>query len=131
MTEKDHWPHFKEIDWDCPDFNQFNLDTRDFHCGYRKDNGHKDFETLKKYGKRFFFTKEEVLEMIEDVYERSNGKSGHSYINLTGTDFGSKYGTWRMKYIRMYRTDIGWIVCDSDFTALTRTEFNRINPENK
>ena len=49
MEEHNAWVFFKKIDWHDPKFNRFNVDTRDFHCGYTFNaETHTDIATLEK-----------------------------------------------------------------------------------
>lgn len=73
MKEQDEWVFFKDIDFECPNFNRFNIDTRDFHCGYTlSDKSHKDILTLRKGN--FFLTLEELQETLDRFFEESGGK---------------------------------------------------------
>ena len=47
------WVPHNEIDWLDSRYNQFNIDTRDFHVIGGVGEQHKDWETIKKYP-RFF-----------------------------------------------------------------------------
>lgn len=114
MVEQDEWVFFKEIDFECPNFNRFNIDTRDFHCGYIfEDSSHKDINTLK--GKNFFHTLEELKETLERFYEESGGKDDWRFFSL------ESYGkSWELKYLRIFREEDGYIICDLDNKALNK-----------
>lgn len=115
MKEQNEWVFFRDIDWDDVENNVFSIDTRDFHCGYRfEDKEHESLETLKKYKDRFFFTKEELVSLIERYYNESGGECKWRFFNLKGIE------NWSMKYIRIWRTKFGFIVCNSDNYALNK-----------
>lgn len=119
MKHQDEWVFFREIDWDCPNNNVFWIDTRDFHCGYNfKEKPHKDFDKLKKH-EHFFHTKQELVDLIERYFKESGGRQKWRFFNLKGVD------NWNMKYIRIARTELGYIVCDSDWRALTKDFLSR------
>jgi hypothetical protein len=119
MEHKDEWVFFQEIDWDCPNNNVFWIDTRDFHCGYNfKEKPHKNFDKLKKH-EYFFHTKQELVDLIERYFTESGGQQEWRFFNLKGVD------NWNMKYIRIARTELGYIVCDSDWRALTKDFLSR------
>jgi len=64
MKEKDEWVHYLEIEWDDKENNRFNVDTRDFHVGYRlEETRHKDIDIIKKYPDFF----EKVFNQSPDV----------------------------------------------------------------
>ena len=119
MEHQNEWVFFRDIDWNCPNNNVFWIDTRDFHCGYNfKEKPHKNFDKLKK-NEHFFHTKQELVDLIERYFTESGGQQEWRFFNLEGVD------NWNMKYIRIARTELGFIVCDSDWRALTKDFLSR------
>ena len=124
MEEKNEWVFFEEIDWDCPNNNQFNVDTRDFHVGYKWSEPHKDFNTLKKYP-HFFLSLTELKDLLKHYYDESGGSKDWRYFSLVDYDNG-----WSLKYLRIYRTEIGFVVCNSDKVAIKKSIlYSKINQE--
>jgi len=114
MEQQKEWVFFRAIDFNCPNSNAFSIDTRDFHCvDSLKENPHEDFETLKKYP-HFFHTHEELVDLLERYFVDSGGEQEWRFFNLKGID------NWNMKYIRIERTELGFIVCDSWWKALNK-----------
>jgi hypothetical protein len=115
MEEKNEWVFFRDIDWECPKNNRFNVDTRDFHCGYFwSEEKHPDFETINKYP-HFFHTKEELINLLERYFKESGGKCEWRFFSL------DTYGdTWLLKYLRIFRTELGYVICDSNNHALKK-----------
>jgi hypothetical protein len=114
MKEENEWVFYKDIEWDDPKFNVFSIDTRDFHCGYRlEENPHKDIDTLKKYPE-FFHTEDELKALINRYYDESGGNAKWRFFYLEGVD------NWGMKYIRIWKTELGFVVCNSDNRALKK-----------
>jgi hypothetical protein len=120
MVEKDEWIPYKELELDCPNNNRFNVDTRDFHAGYLwDDKPHPDINKLKKYN-RFFYTKEEVMSILDRLYLESGGEKGWRFLSLS--DYGKH---WELKYIRIFRiSDNEFLICDSDYRALNNDIIN-------
>lgn len=119
MTDKDEWIPFQELEWDDPKYNVFSIDTRDFHACYRwEEKPRKDLSTLKKYPD-FFHTEEEVKALIERYYNESGGQKKWRMFALKGIE------NWGFKYIRIWRTELGFIVCDSENRAFRKTELAR------
>jgi len=114
MQEKSEWIHYQDIEWNDPKFNVFSIDTRDFHCGYRfeKDH-HKDISTLRKYPD-FFHTEQEIKDLIDRYFNESGGKASWRMFSLTTMQ------NWKMKYIRIWRTELGFIVCNCDNRAMKK-----------
>ena len=118
MEQQTEWVFFKDIDFNCPKKNRFNIDTRDFHCGCRFDEKqHPDFETLSKYNK-FFFTENELKSELERLYIESGGKGEWRMMDLESND--NRVTNWNLKYIRVHRTDKGFLVCNSDEKAIPK-----------
>jgi hypothetical protein len=122
MEEKEDWVFYKDIDWDCKNFNRFNVDTRDFHCGYNKqDENHKDIKTisLDKNKPKFFHTKDELTKLLDRLFEESGGAGEWRMIQLKSKD--SRVLNWRMKYIRIHRIDVDtFIICNSNGDVLNK-----------
>ncbi len=125
MEPKEEWVFFREIDWLCSKNNRFNVDTRDFHCGYFWDEeDHKDITTLKNYP-HFFYTLEELQAILERLFEESGGAVGWRFLSLDTYPQG-----WDLKYLRIYRTELGFIICDEDKKALKKEIFEgKINKD--
>jgi hypothetical protein len=116
MEPKDQWVFFRDIDWLCPKNNRFNVDTRDFHCGYFMDHvNHSDWETIKNYP-HFFFTKDELVTLLERYFTESGGEAEWRYFSLEDYREG-----WDLKYLRIYRTELGFVVCNSEHRALKKS----------
>ena len=123
MEEQDYWKPFAEVDFSDEKILQYHIDTRDFHCNCFEEKADKApcLSTLKKYGDRFFFTAEEVKGMVSRYYEESGGEKDWRLLALEG-DSSDDY--WRMKYIRIFRTEFGLVVCDIRFIAIRREVLN-------
>jgi hypothetical protein len=119
MEEKDEWVFFKDIDWNCPKNNRFNVDTRDFHCGYNftKDK-HVDYYKLCNYVERFFYTEDELKSIIERLYTESGGERKWRLLDLD-SDHNTVCG-WALKYLRVWRTEKGFIICNTDNKAIPK-----------
>jgi hypothetical protein len=122
MEEKDEWVFFKDIDWNCPKNNRFNIDTRDFHSGYNfNENLHKDWSVISKYP-RFFFTEEELKSELERLYTESGGKGKWRMLDLVAND--KRTSNWMLKYLRIWRTEKGFLVCNSENIAIPKDVLN-------
>ena len=115
MKEKNKWIPYRELELQDEENNMFSIDTRDFHAGYTLKEKHPDWSTIKKYQKRFFHTEEEIRKLLDRYYEESGGEREWRFLSLKG--FGED---WRMKYLRIWRTELGFIVCDSYYKAISK-----------
>jgi hypothetical protein len=116
MKEKADWIPYQELDFLDPENNVFNIDTRDFHAGYRFENNRHDIDTIKKYPD-FFHTKEEIIELLNRYFIESGGECEWRMFSLDGN--------WNLKYIRIWRTELGFIVCDYRNKALRKSYLNQ------
>lgn len=125
MKDENEWVKFQEIEWNDPKYNVFSIDTRDFCVGYRYEKkNHQDLETLKKYPQRFFHTEEEIKILIQRYFEESGGEGEWRFFSL------EKLDNWRMKYIRIWRSEEGFVVCNSDNKALSKSLLsNKVSQE--
>lgn len=114
MEEQEQWVHYTKIDWNDEKFNFFSIDTRDFHCGYN-NAVHKNLSTLKNTITIFFHTEQEVKDLLNRLFKESGGDGEWRMIDLQTVK------NWRLKYIRIYRTEFGFLVCDSYSYALRKS----------
>ncbi len=118
---EDNWKPFKEIDFADTSIMQYHIDTRDFCCIINRNKSDKDidFAKIKKYPENFFHSAEEVVETITRLYNDAGGEAKWRFLSLDGK--GDKISSnWQMKYIRIYRTEQGLVVCNSNQYALSK-----------
>jgi hypothetical protein len=123
MKEQPQWVKFTDIDWNDPNNNRFNIDTRDFHCGYLfKNETRADLPILMKYKSRFTFTTQELKDTINKLYIDSGGEGEWRLLNLKSNDSRVRY--WNLKYLRIERiTDDKFIICNSEHKAIPKQFF--------
>lgn len=128
MEQQNEWGFFQDIDWNCEKNNRFNVDTRDFHVGYNfNSEHHKDWSTISKYN-HFFFTEIELKDLLNRLYEDSGGKGEWRMMDLVAND--KRVQNWRLKYLRIFRTEKGFLVCNSDYQALSKSLLeSKVNQE--
>lgn len=105
------WIPFQQVNFD--EIAVCHIDTRDFHCNTLTEHSDKipSIHKLKNYPERFFFTKEEVIETVNDLFVRSGGKGQWRMLALIGN---RDTISWEMKYLRIYKTEYGFIICNRD-----------------
>ena len=112
------WTSFKNIILP-DDVTQIHIDTRDFAVIINSDDHNFDISKVKKYPKRFFHTIDEVKSTIEDLHIRSGGEGTWRSLWLEG--LGEKYSeNWNLKYLRIYKTSLGFVICGNDERALSK-----------
>ena len=117
MTDQNAWVHFRLVDWECPNNNRFNIDTRDFHCGYRWDESqHPDSRKIST--PEFLHSREELVSLLERFFVDTGGDGEWRMLQLNDSDL--RVRNWRLKYLRIYRSEGGFIVCNSDHRAMPK-----------
>lgn len=122
IPESNEWVFFEDIDFNDPDINQFNVDTRDFHVGYTTDS-YLDRVNYAKLEKRpdFFHTGDEVKETLRRLFNESGGAVEWRYLSLTGDAEQCSSG-WELKYFRIVRSPKGWLMCNNEYYALNKSK---------
>ena len=121
----DSWILFKNIDFENESILQYHIDTRDFNCSISKEEStvFSVFNSLEKYPKRYAYSSLELMELLTRFYEKSGGSKSWRFLSLDGE--GKNYsGGWQLKYIRIYRTKYGLVVCNRDSYCLRKLILN-------
>lgn len=108
----DKWVFFKTVDFNDKSVMQYHVDTRDFCVLVLNDVSEKlpDLDKLSKYPERFFFTGEEVFNLLDRYYNESGGDKKWRFFMI------ETINEW-FKYIRIYRQGEFLIVCDRNNRA--------------
>lgn len=116
------WKLYSEIDFSDTEILKINIDTRDFHCSTQtiKDDilPFKSFSAFDKNPSRFTHTKDELIELLDRLYKESGGKGKWRYLMLDSPSKGT--GNWDMKYLRVFKLDDYFVVCNSNDYALSK-----------
>lgn len=121
----DSWIFFKNVDFDNKSILQYHIDTRDFHCSVDKEEStsFSMFNLLEKHPERYVYSPSELTELMTRFYKESGGSKSWRFFSLDGE--GKNYsGGWQLKYIRIYRTKYGLIVCNKDSYCLRKEILN-------
>lgn len=117
----DNWKFFKEIDFTDKSVTIFHLDTRDFYCATQteKDISGLNIEKISKYPLRFFWSADQVINILTTLFNESGGKAEWRMLTLKGD--GKEYSAnWQLKYLRIHRTELGLVICDSHHKAISK-----------
>ncbi len=118
---EDNWKPFTGIDFADTSIMQYHIDTRDFCCITNSDKSDKDidFAKIKKHPENFFHSAEEVVETITRLYNDAGGEAKWRMLVLEGEGVKPS-SSWQMKYIRIYRTEQGLVICNSKQYTLSK-----------
>lgn len=119
--EEDKWRFYKDVNFSQEDVLHYNVDTRDFHCGWSMEKYDlPPIDKILKYKERFFFTPEEVVAVLDRIYEESGGKGSWRMLDLKA-DYCRN---WDMKYIRIHRFPEGLVMCNRHNRYLNKDTMN-------
>jgi hypothetical protein len=135
MTElktitEDRWIFYPGIDFNNEAFIHYHIDTRDFHCIANEKRSEKavNRERIKQLTGNYFFTQQEVIDLIDRYFKESGEVRKWRLLMLSGE--GKKYTVgWELKYLRIQRTKRGFLICNSRFKPLSKEILN--NPVQK
>lgn len=125
------WAYYEDVDFSDESIARYNIDTRDFHCGIQtkaqlEEVGGNDKRDLKldttaidKYpATKYYHTEQEVKDLIERFWRESGGDGEWRYLSLKSKN---KHVTnWGLKYVRIARTDKGFLVCNHHWVILSK-----------
>lgn len=107
----DTWTSLSEVDFSDQNLNQFHVDTRDFCISTSGDPRPNNYRLVRNHPERYVHTAEEVLAMLNRMFEESGGIREWRMLSLDGS--AKKFSiNWQYKYFRIYRVNGGLIVCD-------------------
>lgn len=118
MDSNDKWIPFKEVNWGLVEFNLFHIDTRDFSVKRNFiEKPFSDYDTIKKYP-HFFFTQEQLDTLMQRLFTESGGEGEWRCLCLKNKS--PIVTNWNLKYLRVYRTPLGFIVCNGEHRAINK-----------
>lgn len=117
---EDIWKFYTQIDFTNKAILQFHIDTRDFHCSTSSKESEKrpNIAVIKKYPDRFFYTDQEVAQLLTRYFDESGGAKQWRFFSLDSTEKGMD--NWNMKYIRIHRYSEGLLVCNNNHRAIRK-----------
>jgi hypothetical protein len=116
-----NWKYYEDVDFSDENIARYNIDTRDFYCAVQTkaevEEGDKmlanlDTTKIDKYRvDKFYHTEQEVKDLIERFWRESGGDGDWRMLSLKSKN--KNVTNWNLKYIRIARTEKGFLVCNS------------------
>jgi hypothetical protein len=116
-----NWKYYEDVDFSDPNIARYNIDTRDFYCAVQtKEEMEQSDRLIEKLDtsvidtyptSKFYHTEKEVKDMIERFWRESGGDGDWRCLSLKSKN--KNVTDWNLKYIRIVRTDKGFLVCNS------------------
>lgn len=119
---KNDWQEHTLIDYNDTSIMSYHVDTRDFYVSANDTDCSDKFDLDKLYRSKhsqFFHNGDEVKQLIERYYMESGGEAEWRMFCLQGAV------NWELKYIRIYRTKYGLLVCSSSDYALNKEHLSK------
>lgn len=110
---EENWIPLHEVDFNDESILQYHVDTRDFHVLCEKEPGFHKFPIEKgaRTDSDFFHTGDEIKVLLNRYYEESGGEEEWRFFTLSHELLHKRW----LKYLRIYRNDIGLVVCHDNF----------------
>lgn len=116
-----NWKYYEDVDFSDENIARYNIDTRDFYCAVQtKEQMEQSDRLIEKLDtsvidtyptSKFYHTEKEVKDMIERFWRESGGDGDWRCLSLKSKN--KNVTNWNLKYIRIVRTDKGFLVCNS------------------
>lgn len=116
-----NWKYYEDVDFSDENIARYNIDTRDFYCAVQTKaeielNKHLidelDTTAIDKYpATKYYHTEQEVKDLIERFWRESGGDGDWRMLSLKSKS--KSVTNWNLKYIRIVRTEKGFLVCNS------------------
>jgi hypothetical protein len=123
-----NWKYYEDVDFSDVNVARYNIDTRDFYCGVQtKEEMEKpdrliaklDTSKIDKYpDNKFYHTEKEVKDLIERFWRESGGDGEWRMLSLKSHN--QSVTGWNLKYIRITRTEKGFLICNSYGVAISK-----------
>ena len=115
------WKYYEDVDFSDENIARYNIDTRDFYCSVQtkaemeehdKLTTTLDTTAIDKYPvAKYYYTEQEVKDLIERFWRESGGDGDWRMLSLKSKN--KNVTNWNLKYIRIARTEKGFLVCNS------------------
>jgi hypothetical protein len=126
------WKYYEDVDFLDINIARYNIDTRDFYCGVQTkkemEENHKlipklDTKVIDTYPEtKFYHTEREVKDLIERFWRESGGDGEWRMLSLKSKN--KNVTNWNLKYLRITRTEKGFLVCNSYNYILSKSSLS-------
>ena len=114
-----NWKYYEDVDFSDETIVRYNIDTRDFYCATQTKSEVEnssieslDTTTIDKYpATKYYHTEKEVKDLIERFWKESGGDGDWRMLSLTSIN--KNVTNWNLKYVRIVRTEKGFLVCNN------------------
>ena len=127
-----NWKYYEDVDFSDVNIARYNIDTRDFYCAVQTKaeiEQHDrlittlDTSKIDKYPvTKFYHTEQEVKDLIERFWRESGGDGEWRCLSLKSKN--KNVTNWNLKYIRIARTEKGFLVCNAYGAIINKNDLS-------
>jgi hypothetical protein len=127
-----NWKYYEDVDFSDVNIARYNIDTRDFYCAVQTKAEMEqhdrlittlDTSKIDKYPvTKFYHTEQEVKDLIERFWRESGGDGDWRCLSLKSKN--KNVTNWNLKYIRIVRTEKGFLVCNSYGAIISKNDLS-------
>lgn len=126
------WKYYEDVDFSDENIARYNIDTRDFYCAVQtKAEVEQTDALIEKLDTKlidtypiakFYHTEQEVKALIERLWRESGGDGEWRMLSLKSKN--KNVTNWNLKYIRIVRTEKGFLVCNSYGAIISKNDLS-------
>jgi len=127
-----NWKYYEDVDFSDVNIARYNIDTRDFYCAVQTKAEMEqhdrliatlDTSKIDKYPvSKFYHTEQEVKDLIERFWRESGGDGEWRCLSLKSKN--KNVTNWNLKYVRIARTEKGFLVCNSYGAIISKNDLS-------
>jgi hypothetical protein len=127
-----NWKYYEDVDFSDVNIARYNIDTRDFYCAVQTKAEMEqhdrliatlDTSKIDKYPvTKLYHTEQEVKDLIERFWKESGGDGEWRCLSLKSKN--KNVTNWNLKYVRIVRTEKGFLVCNSYGVIISKNDLS-------
>ena len=127
-----NWKYYEDVDFSDVNIARYNIDTLDFYCAVQTKAEMEqhdrliatlDTSKIDKYPvSKFYHTEQEVKDLIERFWRESGGDGEWRCLSLKSKN--KNVTDWNLKYIRIARTEKGFLVCNAYGAIISKNDLS-------
>jgi hypothetical protein len=123
-----NWKYYEDVDFSDENIARYSIDTRDFYCAVQTKEEMEQSNLFEKIDTRvidtypiskFYHTEQEVKDLIERFWKESGGDGEWRMLSLKSKNINVT--NWNLKYVRITRTEKGFLVGNSENYILSKS----------
>jgi hypothetical protein len=127
-----NWTYYEDLDFSKEESIRFNIDTRDFYCGVQTQADiDSSLDVITKLNTSlidklpsdvYYHSEQEVKDFLAKLVKESGGDGEWRMLSLISQN--PNVSNWKLKYIRITRTEKGFVICNRDNYPISKEVLN-------